>query len=89
MSLQSLRQHVDRIDEQLVRLLNRRARLALDIGQLKQQRKRPVYDARREVLVLRHAASTNDGPLSAGAVRRVFQAILRECRRRERAHKQR
>lgn len=85
MSLHILRRQVDRIDAQLVRLLNRRARLALEIGQVKQQRRRPVYDARREALVLRHVTGANRGPLSAGAVRRIFAAILHECRQRQRA----
>ncbi len=86
MTLQMLRRHVDRLDAQLVRLLNRRARLALDIGQVKQQRQRPVYDARREALVLRHVAAASAGPLTPAAVRRIFQTILRECRQRQRAH---
>ncbi len=86
MNLHTLRRHVDRLDGQLVRLLNRRTKLALEIGRIKQVQKRPVYDAQREVLVLRHITQANRGPLSAGAVRRVFQVVLRECRRRERAH---
>ena len=87
MNLHTLRTHVDRIDGQLVRLLHRRAGLALKIGQVKRQRRRPVYDARREALVLRHVTTVDHGPLSPGAVRRIFQAILAECRRRERASK--
>ena len=84
-SLPSLRTRIDRIDLQLLRLLSRRAALALQIGRLKGRRKWPVFDATREAVVLRHIMTANQGPLSAGAMRRIFQAILCECRRRQRS----
>lgn len=86
-ALAAIRTRIDRLDEQLLRLLNQRARLALQIGRIKHRRKWPVYDAGREASVLRHVTGANAGPLSSGAVRHVFQAILCECRRRERARK--
>jgi len=75
------------VDRQLLRLLNRRAALALRIGRIKSRRKWPVFDARREAFVLRRVTRANRGPLSTRAVQRIFQAILRECRRRERTSK--
>ena len=85
--LLAVRRRIDRLDEQLLRLLSQRARLALDIGRLKKRKKWPVFDARREAAVLGHVVRTNRGPLSEAAVRHVFQAILSECRRRERSGK--
>ena len=82
--LRAVRRQIDRLDEQLLRLVNRRARLALEIGRIKKRRKWPVFDAAREAAVLRHMARTNRGPLSAGAVKHVILAVLSECRRRER-----
>ena len=86
-ALSAIRARIDRLDEQLLRLLNQRARLALDIGRVKHRRKWPVYDAGREASVLRHVTQASAGPLSQAAIRHVFQAILCECRRRERARK--
>ena len=86
-TLSSVRQRIDRIDRQLLRLLNRRVQLALEIGRIKKRRKWPVFDAARETFVLRHIETSNRGPLSSRAVRHVFQAILCECRRRERFSK--
>lgn len=83
--LTAVRRRIDRLDLRLLGLLNRRAADALAIGRIKQRRKWPVFDAAREASVLRHVARVNAGPLSARAVQRIFQAILRECRRRERA----
>ena len=85
--LSSVRRHIDRLDLQLLRLLNRRARFALEIGRIKKRRKWPVFDAGREEAVLRHVAQANRGPLSGHAVQQIFQSILTQCRRRERAGK--
>ena len=87
--LAAVRRRIDRLDVQLLRLLSRRARLALVIGRIKDRKKWPVYDARREAFVLRHVAGANRGPLSGRAVRKIFQAILTQCRRRERDGKRR
>ena len=81
--LGSVRRRIDQLDLQLLRLLNRRATLALEIGRIKKRRKWPVFDARRETFVLHQVLSANPGPLSARAVQHIFQAILCECRRRE------
>ena len=88
-TLSAVRRQIDRLDAQLLRQINRRAVLALKIGRIKKRRKWPVFDASRELFVLRHVAQANRGPLSAGAVRHVFQAILVECRRRQRARRRR
>ena len=85
--LTAVRARIDRLDEQLLGLINQRAQLALVIGRIKKRRKWPVFDARREAAVLRHVMRANPGPLSARAVRHIFQAILSECRRRERRQK--
>ena len=80
----AVRRQIDRLDERLLRLLNQRARLALEIGRIKKRRKWPVFDAYREAFVLRRLTRANRGPLSARAVHHILQAILSECRRRER-----
>ncbi len=85
--LSAIRRQIDRLDEQLLKVVNRRARLALEIGSVKKRRKWPVFDASREAFVLRHIIKSNRGPLSAPALRRIFQSVLRECRRRERRQK--
>lgn len=82
--LAAVRRQIDVLDLRLLRLINQRARFALEIGRIKKRRKWPVFDARREAFVLRHVLSVHRGPLSPRAVRHVFQAILCECRRRER-----
>ena len=84
-ALAAVRKRIDRLDEQLLRALNQRARLALEIGRIKKRRKWPVYDETREASVLRHVTRANGGPLSARAIAHIFHAVLCECRRRERS----
>ena len=80
-NLPSLRKHIDRIDLHLLRLLNRRAQLALRVGTIKRQRRQPVFDPRRERMLLRQIVTANRGPLSKGSIRAIFQAILRQSRK--------
>ena len=82
--LAELRQKIDALDEQLVRLLNARAACALAIGHVKKTAGLPVYQPSRETEVLRHVQSINPGPLDDAAVRRLFERIIDEARRLER-----
>ena len=82
--LADLRQKIDALDEELVRLLNARAACALEIGSVKKTAGLPVYQPSRETEVLKHVQSINPGPLDDAAVRRLFERIIDEARRLER-----
>ncbi len=79
-----LRDAIDRVDEVIVRLLNQRAKYAVEIGQLKGILGLPIYAPEREKDVLHHVESTSAGPLDGAAVRRLFERIIDESRRVER-----
>ena len=79
-----LREAIDRVDEVLVRLLNQRAKYAIEIGELKGVLQLPIYTPERENQVLANAEGWSDGPLSNAAVRRLFERIIDESRRVER-----
>jgi chorismate mutase len=78
------RDEIDRIDEQLVKLLNRRSACALEIGRIKRELNIPVYSPNREAEVIRHVLGENEGPLDMGAIRRLFERIIDESRSLER-----
>ena len=82
--LEELRQQIDRLDEEIVQLLNVRAGHALDIGRLKESVRLPTYQPGREIAILEHVRQVNGGPLDAGAVTRLFERIIDENRRLER-----
>ena len=78
--LKPLREAIDRIDSQLLELLNERARLAHDVGQVKSTSGTPVYRPEREAEVLRKVAASNLGPLSEQGVTAVFREVMSACR---------
>ena len=82
--LEELRQQIDRLDEEIVQLLNVRAGHALNIGHLKESVRLPTYQPGREIAILEHVRQVNGGPLDAGAVTRLFERIIDENRRLER-----
>jgi chorismate mutase-like protein len=84
-TLDELRDDIDRVDEVLVRLLNERARVACEIGQLKKALGVEVYQPEREKQVLAHVRGiAAEGPLGADAIARLFERIIDEARSLER-----
>lgn len=81
--LTSLRRRIDVIDQRLTRLLNQRATLALEVGQIKQRQGRAVFDRRRESKILRQVIQASVGPLSPDSIRLIFREILHQSRRLE------
>ena len=80
LKIEDYRAEIDIIDEELVRLLNIRARLAVEIGVLKRCAALPLCDPDRERDVLARACRANDGPLDDGAVIKIFRHIIGESR---------
>ena len=85
MSIEDWRRRIDELDQQLVKLLNERARCALEIGHEKHRKGLPVYQPDRENEILSNVESANTGPLADTAVRRLFERIIDEARALERA----
>jgi chorismate mutase len=84
MSVEDWRRKIDEIDRKLVELLNERSHCVLEIGRLKKVDGTPLYQPDRERKVLEAVEAANRGPLSAAAIRRLFERILDEARSVER-----
>jgi chorismate mutase / prephenate dehydratase len=76
--LKTLRAKIDALDARLVKLLSERARIAQQVGRVKQGA--AVYRPEREAQVLRRVAELNAGPLPDGALQRVYTEIMSACR---------
>ena len=85
MSIEDWRVEIDKIDGELLRLLNVRASLAIRVGESKRAARLPICDREREREVIERAQSANRGPLGEQAVARLFRLIIRESRRVEAA----
>ena len=81
MNIESWRKEIDRIDDELLRLLNMRARIAIKVAALKTAAALPLNDKEREREVLEHVRRVNAGPLDERDVSRLFRRIIRESRR--------
>jgi len=80
MSIEQIRQELDRVDQKLVELLNARAQLSLQILQEKQKLGLPIYHPQREQQVLHQVTEQNKGPLSAEQLESIFKLIIKTCR---------
>lgn len=78
--LEALRREVDALDAQLVELLNRRARLALDIAEAKQlDDEHHLYRPEREAQVLDRVKAISKGPMPDREVTRLVREIMSAC----------
>jgi chorismate mutase/prephenate dehydratase len=75
-TLAGLRAEIDRLDKELVALLNRRAEFAAQIGQVKEKQGLDVWSPAREEEVLARALAHHDGPLSPETVRLIFRELM-------------
>ena len=77
-----LRGEIDRVDTELVRLLNERLRLVDAIGAIKRARGLPVRDEAREAELLAHIrAQAGENAAEAEAVYQMILLISRERQR--------
>ncbi|MCL5267387.1 MAG: endolytic transglycosylase MltG [Bacteroidetes bacterium] len=83
-NMKSLRRKIDRADKRIVKLLNKRAGYADDIGKIKEKLGLEIYSPEREKQVIDNVCRENPGPLTDEAVRRVYERIIDESRRLER-----
>ncbi|HEX8821153.1 MAG TPA: prephenate dehydratase [Archangium sp.] len=74
--LQEFRRKIDAVDQRLVRLLNERARLVVEVGKTKRAEGTPIYAPHREAEVLRKVLASNEGPLSDRAVEGIYRELM-------------
>ena len=81
MTIEDWRVEIDKIDAELLRLLNARAEIAVRVGETKRIEGLSVLNRGREREVVERARRANRGPLDDDAVERLFRAVIRESRR--------
>ncbi len=74
--LEKIRQQIDAIDSQLLRLLNERAELVHEVGQLKKQGGLEIYAPEREEKLLQGLIAKNDGLLTERSIRAIYREIM-------------
>lgn len=78
--IEELRERVDDVDRELVRILNERARIVQELGAFKREEGVALFDPRREEEVLRRVAEINEGPIYDTSMRDIFELIMHRIR---------
>lgn len=75
-TLDTLRERIDELDEQLVALLNKRAEVVVDIGKIKRGGDSPIYAPEREKRVLEQVRRYNRGPLPDTCLEAIWRELM-------------
>jgi chorismate mutase-like protein len=79
-ALLSLRTQIDAVDRELLTLLNRRAALALEVGEVKKKEGSVAFRPEREAQVIDGLKAQNPGPLESDSVAPIWREIMSACR---------
>jgi chorismate mutase / prephenate dehydratase len=79
--LAACRQQIDTLDQRIVELIQERARVVAQVGDIKREAHLPVTVPGREQQVIEKAQGlSKGGPLPAEAVGRIYQKLIEEMR---------
>jgi chorismate mutase/prephenate dehydratase len=78
--LEKIRREIDRLDAEMVLLLNRRMELAVEVGRIKASAGLPTYHPEREQKVTQRISAMNPGPLSGESLRAIYREIFAASR---------
>lgn len=76
--IENPRAEIDAIDSEILRLLNRRAAIALRVGAVKAEKDASMVDPVREFEVIARLTHENPGPFDATGIENIFQRIIDE-----------
>jgi chorismate mutase/prephenate dehydratase len=74
--LRGLREKIDSIDDEILRLLNKRAEIVIEVARIKRKENARFYSPQREKEILDRLISVNKGPFPNSAVKPLFREIL-------------
>jgi len=82
-ALTAIRARFDKIDDEMLRLLNERATLAVKVGQIKKAASPDVppvfYRSEREAQIMKRLKDANTGPLTNDAIAHLFREVISCC----------
>ena len=74
--LKSFRVQIDKLDQQILDLINKRAGLAFEIGKVKSDNGGNIFSPAREEEVIQNVLNNNKGPLGEATVRAVYRELI-------------
>jgi len=76
MNIPEHRKAIDKLDAQIVKLLNERTRHVLQIGEIKIKAGEEIYAPHRERAVLQRICKLNEGPITHESLRAIYREIM-------------
>jgi len=74
--LAPLRKRIDELDKQLIELLNERAKVVVEVGNIKRTDDSPIYAPEREQKVIEQVRRYNQGPLPDSCVEAIWRELM-------------
>ena len=74
--LEQLRVNIDRIDRELIALINERAKQVVEVGRIKRKAGIPIYAPHREAAVLKKVMGLNEGPIQNRTIEAVYRELM-------------
>lgn len=79
------RQKIDEIDTQIIRLLEKRMNVAIDIGKYKAENNLPIYNENREKIVLQKVSSKVENVAFKQYIEKIYIEIMNESKNLQRS----
>jgi chorismate mutase/prephenate dehydratase len=76
MNIPKHRKAIDKLDAQIVKLLNERTKHVLAIGEIKLKAGEEIYAPHRERAVLHHLCKLNEGPMTNESLRAIYREVM-------------
>lgn len=83
MELDKARIEINAIDKEMVKLLEKRFNLVLQIGQYKKDNNLPVYDAEREKKVIENCVNNLENKMYSKHIETIYKQIMNTCKELE------
>ncbi len=74
--LSGFRERIDACDAEIIRLLNTRLKICLEVGEYKSARGIAVKDAARESEVIAKVLGGNEGPCPPEVLERIYRILI-------------
>ena len=74
-----LEKKIDKMDTQILELINQRGKISYEIGEIKKSKNQPIYSPDRESQILKRVKMKNKGPLTDSSIRAVFSEVMSAC----------
>src|SRR5580658_3465491 len=76
MNIPEHRKAIDKLDAQIIKLLNERTRHVLQIGEIKIKGGEAIYVPHRERTVLQRICKLNEGPITSESLRAIYREVM-------------